>query len=376
MYFAAMLFIAGTAFAQDSQVAREVLRLLKADVGQDVIVSYLATRQGDERASADDLVLLKKAGANEAILLALLGKLDSGSGFPFELDAQHEVLAPVIKGPLAVYPVVRKGPASVTEFLTLDEALDQRVITVREKDGGSVPVVVISNIGRLPIYLSAGEVVLGGKQDRMVAFDVLIERGRTMDIEVRCVEKGRWHGDKDEFSSAKAMGGRSTRVAAQFKYQEDVWHEVAEQNAHVGVSARSSTYNEALSKSDVEHEYNRYARSVIPALVGRQVVGMIVAVNGKVQTLDIFAFPSLFAKMKEKLLKAAVLDVIGIEDKMVRPAGREEIMSFYKRTVESKAEEGKTYSDNRNVRRENSTAIMNESSDSVGQMLHRGCYAK
>ena len=328
-----------------------------------------------DKVSADDLIKLKKAGATDAVLLARLGKGRAGD-FPFALDPQHEVLSPVVRGPLAVYPVVRKGPASVTDFLTLDEALEQRLITIREKDGGSVPLVVINNIGRLPIYLSAGEVVLGGKQDRMVAYDVLIEGGRTMDVEVRCVEKGRWQGDKDEFSSAKAMGGRSTRVAAQFRGQEEVWHEVAEQNAQIGVSGKSSAYNAALSKSGVEQEYNEYARSMIPALAGRKVVGMIVAVNGKVHTLDVFAFPSLFAKMKEKLLKAAVLDVIGVEAKKVVPPGKDDILSFYKRTMESQAEEGKRYSANHNTRRETPSAIMNESADSVGNMLHRGCYAK
>lgn len=373
----AALFLAGNACAQDSQMARDVIRLLKANIGEDVILSYVTTGGTKDKVSAEDIVLLKKAGATEAILLALLGSTrPGGSAFSFTLDAQHEVLAPVARGPLAVYPVICRGPSSATAFLTLDEALEQRVITIREKDGGSVPLVQVTNTGRLPIYLAAGEVVVGGKQDRMVAYDVLVETGRTMDIEVRCVEKGRWRGNSADFSSARAMGGLSTRSAAQFKTQEDVWREVATQNAALGVSTRSSAYQAALTKSDVDREYNACARAIMPVLDGRLVVGMIVAVNGKVQTMDIFASPALFAKMKAKLLKAAVLDIIGIEDRKAAPPGRDAIMSFYRQTLDASTEASKRYSDNLNVRRESSAAIMNESADHSGNVLHRGFYAK
>ena len=38
----------------------------------------------------------------------------------------------------------------------------------------------------------AGEVVKGGKQDRVIAQDVVLAPGETIDLNAFCVEKNRW----------------------------------------------------------------------------------------------------------------------------------------------------------------------------------------
>ena len=172
---------------------KEVLKLLKANVGEEVVLAYLAREGAPAALTADGMVDLKKAGATPAILLALLGGRKAGADgdFPFDLDKDHQVAKPVTHKLMAVYPILRKAPTMVGAYLTLEEATQQKSITVQEKGGGSVPVVVVVNSGRLPVYISAGEIIIGGKQDRVVAHDILVKPGVEVTVDVRCVEQGR-----------------------------------------------------------------------------------------------------------------------------------------------------------------------------------------
>jgi hypothetical protein len=190
------------------------------------------------------------------------------------------------------------------------------------------------------------------------------------------VEHGRWSGASDFFLSGKALGGGKARFSVQFKGQGDVWADVATQNAAVGAQPSSGTYNAALTNPEVEAKYQEYARVMMPKLEGRNTVGTVVAIAGKVQSVDIFASPSLFQKMRDKLLKAAVLDVIGVKDAGVAAPGKDAILDFYKSTMAAQAVELKVYDANRNEKRDGPAAAANESLDTGGQMLHRSLQAK
>ncbi len=365
------------AAADSTSLKGDILKLLKADVGEETILAFITRSGTTEQLGADDLVELKRAGATEAVLLAMLGgSVSAPSGvFPFDLDDRHKVGAPVSHGPMTVYPIYRTGPVSVGTYLTLDEATDRSVITVEEQGGGSVPHVIINNTGSIAIYISAGEVVFGGKQDRMIAYDVLVRPRTTVTVEVRCVERGRWRGDDKAFRSAKAMGGAKTRMAAQFKDQGAVWSEVAAQNADNQVDSSTGSYKASLTKPEVLKTYEEYAKVILPRLEGRHMVGMVVAVNGKIVSIEMFGNPGLFTKMKEKLLKAYVLDVLAVKDEGKTAPGKEDILKFYRASLAAEEEELKAYEYNRNVMRHSRDAAMNDSVDQEGLLLRRNILA-
>jgi hypothetical protein len=79
--------------------------------------------------------------------------------------------------------------ALATDALTLDEAMRAGLVTVREMPGGVVNTLLVSNRGDRPVYAMAGELLIGGKQDRIIgqslvlpprASDVAVSR-RTLD---------------------------------------------------------------------------------------------------------------------------------------------------------------------------------------------------
>ena len=58
-------------------------------------------------------------------------------------------------------------------------------------------------------------------------------------------------------------------------------------------------------------------------------VGLIMALNGEVICVDIFTNPKFFAKVKEKLIKAYVLDAISAEIASKEVPGKNDIIEFF-----------------------------------------------
>jgi len=371
-----------TLLTGDESTVKEVQKLLKAEVGEETILKFISANGAPEKLTADEIIELKKTGASQAVLLALMGgasRTPTGAPgeFPFDLDEHHSVDKPVVHGLMAIYPIKRKIPASIGSFLTIDEAVQQNFAVVKEKGDGTVPNVIIRNSGKLPIYITAGEIIIGGKQDRIIAYDVIIHPGKELTVEVRCVEQGRWQGGKTEFAPSKAMGGAKSRMAAQFSDQGKVWEEVAKQNASVQAApSATGTYQGSLNKPEIQKMYEEYAAKILPSLDGRNIVGIVVCMNGKIYAVEIFGSPSLFAKMKEKLLKSFVLDAAGMKDEKVQPAGKDAILSFYRSAMQAKEEKLKVYESNVNVKRPAKECIANENKDEDGNVMRRSILAK
>ncbi len=119
---------------------------------------------------------------------------------------------PKISGPhthenLSIYFIHGKS-ADGQVPLTLEEALAKGLVEVRETD--TVSQLIVENKGKEEVFVHAGDIVKGGKQDRVVtASFVLPGHSKPTDVPVYCVEAGRWapRGQEDsrKFSVAAEM---------------------------------------------------------------------------------------------------------------------------------------------------------------------------
>ena len=107
------------------------------------------------------------------------------------------------------------------------------------RGGGSAQVgkLAIQNKGQVPVYVLAGTIVKGGKQDRQIGQDFIIGAEETVPIDAFCVEHGRWNGTRDgkstggKFEAVKQLAHRDVRVAGQYKKdQSEVWSKVSKVN--------------------------------------------------------------------------------------------------------------------------------------------------
>jgi hypothetical protein len=169
---------------------------------------------------------------------------------------EYKVLPPITKGRLTLFPIVGGAEANTAQLLTLDEGVRSGAVVVTEAGSlqglirpgthyppsseGEVNRLVLVNNSDRPLLLLAGEVVTGGKQDRVIGVDRIVPpKSAPIDLSVFCVEPGRWVATSEHFSSmTSAMAQPSLRMPAMAaRDQHRVWDEVASAADAMGVAA-------------------------------------------------------------------------------------------------------------------------------------------
>src|SRR5216684_8954727 len=161
-------------------------------------------------------------------------------------EADWRLLDPVTYENISVFPVVASYGQDTSAFLTLEEGLATGEVIVRERGseemvrgrdgrpvyipqptGASVNQLVLLNRGKRPLLLLAGELVSGGKQDRIIGKDRIVPVGAPpLPLDVFCVEHGRWTGSS-QFAAALTIVHPSVRErAAVDQAQAEVWDAV------------------------------------------------------------------------------------------------------------------------------------------------------
>src|SRR6202011_5013721 len=148
---------------------------------------------------------------------AVAGEVTGTSGY--------KALEPIRHGNLTVFPVVSSKSYHTGEFLTLDEGLRSGEVVVTEygnvrglirrhpspavqREGAQVNRLVLINNSNRPLLLLAGEIVAGGKQDRVIGKDRIVPaESDPVDLSVFCVEPGRWVATSEHFGTSGATYG-------------------------------------------------------------------------------------------------------------------------------------------------------------------------
>src|ERR1700745_3773875 len=110
----------------------------------------------------------------------------------FTQGPRFKISGPYAGNNLTVFLI--HGPDTLTgkPLLTLQEALEQKKIIVHET--GQVNELAVENLARdQPVYIQFGDIVKGGRQDRIIANDLIVPpRSGKMAVVSFCVEQGRW----------------------------------------------------------------------------------------------------------------------------------------------------------------------------------------
>ncbi len=282
----------------------------------------------------------------------------------------YKILAPITHGDLTIFPVVSGKSHDTSDFITLDEGIRSGDVVVTEVgnlhstmqrrppyqtrpyQGAEVNRLVLVNNSKHPLILLAGEVVTGGKQDRVVGKDRIVPaESDPVDLSVFCVEHGRWTETSTKFDThASVMLQPSVRMKAMADQdQQKVWDEVgrsrtamagalASAPAHPSASSvpgqTSETVEVTASAAMVElNSTSSYAKarenkavhtqvesitepmqksyeSVIKQLRNQNAVGVVVAVKGHIVWADMFASSALLAKYWPKLLDSYATEAL------------------------------------------------------------------
>jgi hypothetical protein len=271
-------------------------------------------------------------------------------------EGDWRLLDPVTYENISVFPVVASYGQDTSAFLTLEEGLATGEVQVRERgseemvrgrDGriiyypqptsASVNQLVLVNRSKRPLLLLAGELVSGGKQDRVIGKDRIVPVGAPpLPLDVFCVEHGRWTGVA-QFSAANTIVHPSVRErAAVDQKQTEVWDAVrsgttlkapeaapaprmtmGDIQGAIATNGRTEAYEKiyqsyavGVSIDDFVAEVQRRFAAATSGLKGERVVGVVIAYGGEVAWSDIFASADLFDHYWHKLLRSYSVEAL------------------------------------------------------------------
>ena len=237
---------------------------------------------------------------------------------------EYRLEGPFTQGNLTVFLIHGKDKIKGQTFITLQEALVQKKVIVRETR--SVNELSIENISSEEVFVQSGDIVKGGQQDRMLVVDLILPpRSGKIPIAAFCVENGRWSRRGTEEvttfnSSSNVVASREVKLAAKSRgSQGEVWREVAaaqdKLSANVGGNVKNQASPTSLQLALENKEVQKTAENYVDALSGivngkPDVIGYVFAINGKINSADIYASSVLFKKLWPKLLKASAIEAI------------------------------------------------------------------
>jgi len=278
-----------------------------------------------------------------ATLLVL--PMGPGAGNAGQVEPSYRVLAPISRGNLTIFPVVADRTHDTRNFLTLDEGLRAGEVVVTEagsvrplirrrqdyipSGGAEVNRLVLVNNSDRPLILLAGEIVTGGKQDRVVGKDRIIPpKSDPIDLAVFCVEPGRWVASQSEFGSFHSQMAQPSvrRSAMADQNQQEVWAEVGAAKESMAMRATpaaapalagTSSYARVMDNDEVKHQVDAVAAPIEQSYFGlmrelreRNAVGVVVAVDGRLIWADLFASTALLEKYWPKLIRSYAAEAL------------------------------------------------------------------
>jgi len=304
--------------------------------------------------------------------------------------------SPLVYNNLTVFPVLADDSPARGDLITLDEGLrsgkviitelgaDGRTRTVnrrRIRDDAEVNQLALTNKSGKALVLIAGEMIVGGKQDRIVGHDCIIEASNTpVPLDVFCVENGRWSGgssfgfgERAGVSSGRGggvgsgsgtgtgprMGGGNGSIGASqvmslplalpnvrekaqaSKSQSEVWSAVAETVTINATSTETVNLTSVYRDKRVNKKLGGYALAFKGKLAATNIVGVVIAIGDKVVSTDVFANHTLFRAYWPKMLKSYALEAVSTPRAGPKRVSRTEAEAFLARVQGESTETGK-----------------------------------
>jgi hypothetical protein len=295
------------------------------------------------------------------LVFAFAAPLEVGFAGAAHATDKYRVSGPVTHDNLTIYFL--HGPSAPGPVpMTLGEALAKGTVTVHET--GSVNQLLVENTGSEDLFVQAGDIVKGGKQDRVLTVSLLIPgKSGKVPIGAFCVEQGRWaaRGREDiyRFASAeKSVPSREAKMAmmappkppaaqpaapgaaasagdpllAQQRRglgsehsetasrQSEVWRSVGivqdklarSLNETIRAAPSASSLQLSLENQKLADTRALYVKALKDkGEAADDILGFVFAINGRLNSAEIYPSNGLFRKMWPKLLDASATEAIG-----------------------------------------------------------------
>lgn len=281
---------------------------------------------------------------------------------------------------LGVLPVLNSQAPEI-EVLTLDEALNRGEIEIREiNEGGSVPFLDVENRGEKPVLILDGEELVGGLQNRVVNVTVMIKARATLQINVACVERGRWSHRSPRFGSGMVFRASSRAVHKQgvaanirnsgvpLADQGAVWNQVQRTLDEVGARSRTNDFQDA--RRHVEHRIEEFVEAIRP--VEHQIGSIVVGEQERVRGVELLATPDLYSRCHEKIVASFAFDAL--KARHLNGVSPDPIKAWWNRMLSAPISRQKAIGTGDHVQTEVTDVIGTGLIDDRGRLIHLSCF--
>ncbi len=325
--------------------------------------------------------------------------------------------------------------------LTLGEALRKDQVIVHET--GNVERLEIENTGSEAVFVQAGDIVKGGRQDRVLTVSLLIPpRSGRLAIGAYCVEQGRWSQRGGEsakkFASAEAQlpsleAKRSlyaakpapaapsprnvpsdrtahtqalTRPQVQNRVdtlgnvlgrvsqnqarsaQSEIWANVAEVqrklSSNLATSVKSTLSGSSLQLTLENQKLAETRKKLVAELLPKgtaanDIRGYAFAINGRINSVEVYPSNALFRKMWPKLLRASATEAIAEQDAAktaAPPPAPADVNAFIDEAANAKSERDDLQAGLSRERRQTKRTLANETRKADGSTVHMSILAR
>lgn len=240
---------------------------------------------------------------------------------------------------LRLYPILASEEyvndnAAAGELKTLAEAIETYGFRISEKkpygrfeDAGAVNNLTVQNKTGDPVLLMSGDVVRGGRQDRVVGEDQIIAARSLQDIPVFCVEQGRWRyegeTENEENIAAKqdkvfafsgyyhVAAGDIRHTLATSKNQQEVWNNVSQLTSEYALDNHTGAYASLENSADFTQKRDAYLRFFTGKFADLENLVGVMAVSGdRIIATDVFGHPDLLQRQLGSLLHSYATDAV------------------------------------------------------------------
>jgi hypothetical protein len=251
--------------------------------------------------------------------------------------------------PIKANNAYKKAYQNIGKYDNLKKAIESGKIEIN--DSGSVNTLIAINNSDVNVYIIAGEIVKGGKQDRLVAEDVIIAPGEKKNIPAFCVEQNRWQQKEsgNNFNGYYNVSSKKVRQAALVdKDQSKVWANVAEATQKNQAVSSTGTYAELAKSKTYTKDLNSYLAFFKDKFINQNNIVVVIALCGyKIIGCDIFATHDLFKNSYQGLLHSYITEAITNGSKPT--LSNAQVSKYYNNFMKLEAEQEKKLEGKGNV---------------------------
>ena len=219
---------------------------------------------------------------------------------------------------LKIIPVRRKGGGGMMhpDMVTLNQALKKGLVTVTERG-----TTALENVHYLrfnthsdkSVYISGGEIISGGRQDRMIVRDTILKpSAKDQYVPVMCVEEGRWSEKEKKFAYGNFANPHLRKVLDSAGSQTSIWSEIDRQLLAGAFKNKTYAYLSRFADKKylaAQDEYFKFFMNKF-AKTDSNVVGFVAITGDKIIGTDIFDGTDLFYQQLDPLLHGYIDDAM------------------------------------------------------------------